>query len=132
MQELFNNIIQTIVQFTTKFYFLYILVFLAYLIVVFRKHIDYLFMKKDPVWRKWFKAVYRCPACLKRLRPDDYPPNYICHKCGNTYAFGDQSAKTWIKNKPMLTKGEFFRYSVLLVFLASGAIWLFTSGVLNR
>jgi hypothetical protein len=132
MQELFNSIVQTIVHFTTKFYFLYILVFLAYLIVVFRKRIDYFFMKKDPVWCKWFKSAYRCPACLKRLRPYDYPPNYICHKCGNTYAFGDKTAKMWIKNKPMLTKGEFFRYSVFLVFLASGAIWLFSSGVLNR
>jgi hypothetical protein len=131
MEDLFKNVLDTIITFTTKFYFLYILILLSYLIVVFRKRIDYLFMKNDAVWKKWFRSAYRCPACLKRLRPYDYPPNYICYKCGNTYSFGDKSAKLWINSKPMLTRGEFVRYSILLVFLATGAIWLFTSGVLQ-
>jgi len=99
--------------------------------VAFRWRIDYLFMKNDLVWRKWFKSSYRCPACVKRLKPDDYPPNYRCNKCGNTYAFGDPAAKSWIDSKPLLTRGQFFRYVSLLTFLAIGAVWLFSSGALR-
>jgi hypothetical protein len=132
MEELLQGFSQTIFYYTTKFYFIYLLFTLSYLVVVFRKRIDYVFMRNDVVWRKWFKGAFRCPACLKRLRPFDYPPNYICYKCGNTYSFGDKSVKLWIQNKPILTKGEFIRYSVLLFFLAIGAIWLFTSGVLQH
>jgi len=132
MEELLRGFSQTIFYYTAKFYFIYILFTLSYLVVVFRKHIDYVLMRNDVVWRKWFKSSFRCPACLKRLRPYDYPPDYICYKCGNTYSFGDKSVKLWIQNKPILTKGEFIRYSVLLFFLAIGAIWLFTSGVLQQ
>ncbi len=131
MEELLTGMTRTISQFALKYWVLYILFILSYLIMAFRYRIDYLFMKNDMVWRKWFKGVYRCPACVRRLRPDDYPPNYRCNKCGNTFSFGDPAAKSWIDSKPLLTRGEFFRYLSLLAFLAIGALWLFSSGVLH-
>jgi hypothetical protein len=131
MDEFLTSLTRSIAQFTLKFWVIYILLVFSYLIVAFRWRIDYLFMKEDKVWRRWYKTIYRCPACVRRLRPADYPPNYCCSKCGNTYSFGDQSAKAWIDSKPLLTRGEFFRYSVLLAFLAIGALWLFMSGALT-
>jgi hypothetical protein len=131
MEDLLTNMTRTIAQFTLKYWVIYILSVLSYLIVAFRHRIDYLFMKNDLVWCKWYRSAYRCPACVIRLRPADYPPNYRCLKCGNTYSFGDPAAKAWIDSKPLLTRGEFFRYISLLAFLAIGALWLFSSGVLG-
>lgn len=126
-----NGILITIAQFVWKYFFLFILGFLALLIIIFKHRIDYLLMKNDLIWRKWYKGIYRCPSCHKKLRPDDYPPNYICRKCGNTFAFGDKDVREWIKTKPLMTKGEFIRWLTLLLFLALGATWVFTSGVLT-
>lgn len=131
MEDFLTNITRTIAQFALKYWVIYILSVLSYLIVIFRHRIDYLFMKNDLVWRTWSRGVYRCPACVRRLRPADYPPNYRCNKCGNTYSFGDPAAKAWIDSKPLLTRAEFFRYLSLLTFLAIGALWLFSSGVLS-
>jgi predicted RNA-binding Zn-ribbon protein involved in translation (DUF1610 family) len=130
MNSFVNGLLVSISQFALKFYVLFIFAFLSFIILTFRKRIDYLIMKKDPVWRKWYRGMYRCPACHKRLRPDDYPPNYLCRKCGNTYAFGDKDVREWIKAKPLITRGEFIRWMTLLTFLALGALWLFGSGVL--
>ena len=79
----------------------YILVFsviTALFIMAFQKPIDYLIMKNDPIWRKWYKGKFRCPSCLKRLLPHDYPPNYICNKCGGIHSFGDKAVRDWRKN----------------------------------
>ena len=131
MEDIITAVFQTIINFATKFYFLVLLLVFTWLIVTFRLRIDYLFMKNDLVWRKWYKAVFRCPRCHRKLRPADYPPNYCCPKCSNTFTFGDKDVKEWIRHKPALTKGEFFRYLTLLAFLGLGALWVFTSGVIK-
>jgi len=131
MEAFLIGVTRTITHFVFKYWVIYLILILAYLFMTFRHRIDYFFMKKDQVWRKWYRGVFRCPACLRKLKPDDYPPNYRCPKCGNTYAFGDRATKEWINSKPLITKGEFFRYISLLSFLAIGALWLFYSGVLG-
>ena len=131
METFLSGVTGTITHFVFKYWVIFLILTLSYLFITFRHRIDYLFMQKDPVWRKWYKGAFRCPACLKKLKPDDYPPNYRCSKCGNTYAFGDRDAKEWSNSKPLMTKGEFFRYLSLLSFLAIGALWLFYSGVLG-
>lgn len=131
-EELIRDIWQTILNYSTQYYVLIVLLLLAYIVMAFRYRIDYLIMKDDVVWRRWYKAVFRCPSCHRRLRPDGHPPNYLCPKCGNSFTFGDKAVKEWVRHRPMLTKGEFVRYLTLLLFLAAGATWLFTSGILNQ
>lgn len=131
-EPIIQSMWSTILTYSTRYYVLIILLVLAYFVIVLRKQIDYLIMKDDRVWRRWYKAIFLCPSCHRRLRPADHPPNYICPKCGDAFAFGDKAAKDWIKNRPAMTKGEFVRYFTLLFLLAVGAVWIFTSGVLKQ
>lgn len=132
IEHIIQSMWSTILAYSIRYYVIVILLVLSYFIIVFRKRIDYIIMKDDLIWRRWYKAIFLCPSCHRRLRPADYPPNYICPKCGDTFTFGDKATKDWSKHRPMMTKGEFVRYFILLVFLAVGAVWIFTSGVLKQ
>jgi hypothetical protein len=50
----------------------------------------------------------------------------------DNFTFGDKAEKEWIRHRPMLIKGNFYRYLALLLILSTGALWLFTSGVLHN
>jgi hypothetical protein len=130
MESIIIELSKDITQFVFKYFVLVFLVITSLAIITFRKPIDYLLMKNDLVWRRWYKSRYMCPSCLKRLKPYDYPPNYICGKCSGIHVFGDRAVKEWGKNKPIMTKGEFIRYLVLLGIFAIGAFYVFKSGII--
>jgi len=113
-----------------NYYIFVFSVIAALFIMAFKKPIDYFIMKNDTIWRRWYKGKFRCPSCLKKLKPHDYPPNYICIKCGGIHTFGNNEVREWRKNKPIMTRGEFIRYLILLGILALSAFEVFNSRII--